>query len=97
MTKDRLWRYRAYKRSLKNLSLNACCVCLSTWIKRFLKSFVNDVGENSVCVWHPSKLKYEKLGISCVEDGVCTKLDAVLDGNELGEIKDNAWFHSSSA
>jgi hypothetical protein len=63
------------------------------------KSFVNDVGENSVCVWHPSKLKYEKLGISCVEDGVCTKLDAVLDGsaNWEKEIKDNAWFHSSSS
>lgn len=62
------------------------------------KSFVNDVGEDSVCVWHPSKLKYEKLGSSCAEDGVCIKLDAVLDGsaNWEKEIKDNAWFHSSN-
>ena len=62
------------------------------------KSFVNDVGEDSVCVWHPSKLKYEKLGSSCAEDGVRIKLDAVLDGsaNWEKEIKDNAWFHSSN-
>ena len=62
------------------------------------KSFVNDVGENSVCVWHPSKLKYEKLGNSCAEDEVRIKLDAVLDGsaNWEKEVKDNAWFHSSN-
>jgi hypothetical protein len=51
-----------------------------------------------VCVWHPSKLKYEKLGNSCAEDEVRIKLDAVLDGsaNWEKEVKDNAWFHSSN-
>ena len=56
------------------------------------KSFVNDVGENSVCV-ASFQLKYEKLGNSCAEDEVRIKLDAVGRKRELEkEVKDNRGF-----
>jgi len=59
------------------------------------KAFVNELGDKSVCVWHPSKLKFQKLGNGCSESAVETKLDDVLNGNanwNITGVSNSAWF-----